>query len=73
MKNLQNILDFTKEELENIVQPKFRAKQIFEWIYKKYVDEFLQMSSLPKDFRLYLQERFHFLPLKCIKDEKSKD
>ncbi|AJD05577.1 23S rRNA (adenine(2503)-C(2))-methyltransferase RlmN [Campylobacter lari] len=73
MSELKNILDFTKEELENLVQPKFRAKQIFEWVYKKYADDFLQMSSLPKDFRVYLQENFHFSPLKCVKDEKSKD
>ncbi|MFG5113118.1 23S rRNA (adenine(2503)-C(2))-methyltransferase RlmN [Campylobacter lari] len=73
MSELKNILDFTKEELENLVQPKFRAKQIFEWVYKKYADDFLQMSSLPKDFRVYLQKNFHFSPLKCVKDEKSKD
>ncbi|EAK9856859.1 23S rRNA (adenine(2503)-C(2))-methyltransferase RlmN [Campylobacter lari] len=73
MSELKNILDLTKEELENLVQPKFRAKQIFEWVYKKYADDFLQMSSLPKDFRVYLQENFHFSPLKCVKDEKSKD
>ncbi|EAK5529610.1 23S rRNA (adenine(2503)-C(2))-methyltransferase RlmN [Campylobacter lari] len=73
MSELKNILDFTKEELENLVQPKFRAKQIFEWVYKKYADDFLQMSSLPKDFRVYLQENFHFSPIKCVKDEKSKD
>ncbi|MBF7044892.1 23S rRNA (adenine(2503)-C(2))-methyltransferase RlmN, partial [Campylobacter volucris] len=43
-----NILDYTKEELYEIIKPNFRAKQIFEWIYKKNANDFLQMSSLPK-------------------------
>ena len=48
-------------------------KQIFEWIYQKYADDFSQMSSLPKQMRADLGEKFHFAPLKCVKFEQSID
>lgn len=68
-----NILDYTKEELYEIIKPNFRVKQIFEWIYKKNANDFLQMSSLPKNLREELNNTYHFFPLKCIKSEESKD
>jgi 23S rRNA (adenine2503-C2)-methyltransferase len=52
MEHKKNVKDFTLEELESyIVQnklPKFRAGQIFEWIYKD-VESFDQMTNLSKD------------------------
>jgi len=68
-----NILDFLPEELEEIIKPKFRVKQILEWIYQKYADNFSEFSSLPKEFRVELSQKYHFSPLKCIKAEKSID
>ncbi|MDF2522088.1 MAG: radical enzyme Cfr family, partial [Clostridia bacterium] len=48
----KNVKDFTLEELEEYIKqkglPKFRAGQIFEWIYRD-VDSFDQMTNLPKD------------------------
>ncbi|AQW80408.1 23S rRNA (adenine(2503)-C(2))-methyltransferase RlmN [Campylobacter pinnipediorum] len=70
---MNNLLDYTLNELEEIVSPKFRAKQIFEWIYKKTVDTFDDMSSLPKQMREELSKIYHFNPLKCIKAEQSSD
>ena len=68
-----NLLDFTKEELEEIISPRFRVKQIFEWIYQRYADDFSQMSSLPRQMRENLSENFHFSPLQCVKFEQSAD
>ncbi|MDF2590930.1 MAG: rlmN [Clostridia bacterium] len=52
MEQKKNIKDFTLQELESyVVQnnlPKFRAGQIFEWIYKD-VETFDQMTNLSKD------------------------
>jgi 23S rRNA (adenine2503-C2)-methyltransferase len=52
MEQKKNIKDFTLEELESYIVknklPKFRAGQIFEWIYKD-VESFEQMTNLPKD------------------------
>lgn len=49
---MQNILDFTLEELQLWMkskgQPAFRAKQIFDWIYNKSVFDFDKMTNLPK-------------------------
>lgn len=59
----QNILSLTLGEMESLVSPKFRAKQIFGWVYKRYARVFDEMSDLPKDLRAVLGERFElFLP-----------
>lgn len=71
MKELVNILDFLPEELD--LKPMFRVKQIYQWIYQKYADNFSDMTSLPKDLRLELAGIYHFSPLKCVKNEQSKD
>ncbi len=68
-----NLLDFTSDELAKIISPMFRVKQIFEWIYQKYADDFSQMSSLSKEMRAELSQKFHFSPLQCVKFEQSKD
>lgn len=70
---MKNILDFTLNELSEIVTPKFRAKQIYEWIYKKVVKSFDEMLNLPKDMRENLAKEFYLNPLKCVKFEKSSD
>ena len=70
---MKNLLDFTLDELKNLVSPPFRAKQIFEWVYKKNVKNFNDMSSLPKEMRVDLAKDFFFDPLKCIQNEISKD
>ncbi|ENV9430232.1 23S rRNA (adenine(2503)-C(2))-methyltransferase RlmN [Campylobacter jejuni] len=73
MKELVNILDFLPEELGEKIKPMFRVKQIYQWIYQKYANNFSDMSNLPKDLRLELAQNFHFSPVKCVKNEQSKD
>lgn len=70
---MKNILDFTLNELENEVSPKFRAKQIYEWIYKKGAKNFDEMLNLPKELRANLSENFYLDPVKCAKCEESID
>ena len=67
------ILDYTKDELSLIIKPSFRAKQIYEWIYKKYVDSFFDMKNLPKDLLEELNEKYHLSPLKIATVEESRD
>ncbi len=46
---------------ENIAQmglPRFRAKQIYEWLHKKNVDSFDKMTNLDKALRQKLSEEF---------------
>ena len=69
----QSIMDFTLDELSKIVEPKFRSKQIYNWIYNKYVDSFDEMKNIPKDLRESLENNFLLNPLEVVKVEESKD
>ncbi len=68
-----SILDYTQDELGKLVPPKFRAKQIFNWVYQQHVDNFESMENLPKKLRRELSERFFISPLKIVKREISSD
>jgi len=67
------ILDYTKEELQSLVKPAFRAKQIYGWIYNSFVDSFDEMKNLPKALREELDEKFILNPLKILQKETSAD
>lgn len=64
---LRSLLDLSLADLESLLvgwkQPAFRAKQIWEWVYKRYVDDFEQMSNLPKELRQRLSSEFTLAPL----------
>ncbi len=68
-----SILDFTKEELSVKIKPSFRAKQIYEWVYKKYVNSFKDMKNIPNDLREKLEEDYYLDPLKIATIEQSND
>ena len=56
---MENIYNLTYEELENFLidnnQKKYRASQIFEWLYDKRVSSYDEMSNLSKDFIFLLK------------------
>ena len=54
---------------------KFRAKQVFEWIYKKSVFEFSKMKNISKDDINLLKENFTILPanIKILREQISSD
>lgn len=62
IKEKQTIKGFTLKELKeyfiSIGEPSFRAKQVFKWIYGDMVDDFSEMSNLPKSLRSKLAEKF---------------
>ena len=64
-----NIKQLTLEQLEqyllNNSQPKFRAKQIHQWLWQKGATSFEQMSNLPKSLRQKLENDF-YLPVTKI-------
>jgi len=68
-----SIMDYTKNELETMIKPKFRVKQIFGWVYHKYVDSFDEMKNLPKKLQEELSEKFVVNPLKIVNKEISTD
>lgn len=73
----KNIKNYTLEELQAIVQnlgeKKYRAEQIFNWIYKENVVSFDEMTNLPAEFREKLKAEFDLHIFKIIKKQESKD
>ena len=65
----------TIEDLQELVKsrnlPVFRAKQIHDWIYRKYTLELEDMSNLPKNVRSSLETDFSVTSLKVI--ERAED
>ena len=59
------------EKLVEIGEKKFRAKQIYEWLHKKRVTEFSQMSNLSAQLRALLDEKFCIKELKVIRKLES--
>src|SRR3954468_6805564 len=60
-------------ELENEVQPGYRAKQIAEWLYAKRAESFEAMTNLPQSVRCQLAEKFAFEKLEQVRILGSKD
>jgi len=62
-----DIKDLTLPELGSVLEtdgePKYRAGQVFEWVYQKGATEFASFTDLPKGLRQTLDCRFSlFLP-----------
>ena len=59
MKNIKDYnLDELQEELINMGEKKFRAEQIFKWIYKEKVKSFDEMTNLSIELREKLKENY---------------
>ncbi len=75
MKN--NIYSYTLEELgtflENINEKKFRANQIFDWLYQKRVSDFDDMKNLSKALIEKLKVLFDINILELDMKQESKD
>ncbi len=69
----KTILDYTKDELGKIVTPAFRAKQIYNWIYHKDVQNFTAMQNIPKSMREELDKKYILNPLEVVRKEVSSD
>ena len=68
-------LDFATLEawLKDHKEPKFRAGQIFDWLYKKRVTSFEGMTNLSKDLRDKLANNFNLTTLKTLTKQEAKD
>ena len=59
---MENIFGKNLAELTELVLglglPKFRGKQLAEWLYKRSVTDFQQMQNLPKDMRNKVAEGY---------------
>ena len=53
--------------------PKYRAKQVFDWIFKKRTSDWNSMKNLPKAFLEWLRINYVIDPTKILLDKQSND
>ena len=72
-----NIYNFNITELENYFiennDKKFRATQVFEWLYKKRIHSFDEMTNLKKEVIEHLKECFTIDTIKITEVEEDVD
>lgn len=59
--------------VESIGYPSFRARQIYEWIWKKQVQDSSEMLNLPGALRDLIEKEFICFPLVQVRVEESED
>ncbi len=67
------IYDYLDTELEESIKPKFRVKQIYNWLYKKYVNNFDEMKNLPKNLKEELKDKFEIDNIKIADIQEASD
>lgn len=54
-------------QLAEIGLPGFRSKQVFDWLHKKFVSDFDQMTNLPAALREQLDEKYYINAIRIKK------
>ena len=74
---MKNIYDYTLEDLENYFisngEKKFKAVQVFDWLYKKRVTSFDEMSNIKKDVIEKLKQDFSMNTIKIVQKQEDVD
>ena len=77
MGNKTELLGMDYKTLEGYLlslgEPRFRAKQIYTWIYRKEISSFYDMSDIPKKLRIRLSEIATVSIPRVLKQRVSKD
>lgn len=77
MNEKRDLRALSQRELEEVLselgQPRFRAKQIQDWILNKNIGSISEMTNLPKDLRSLLEERFSLAAPKVVSSLVSED
>jgi 23S rRNA (adenine2503-C2)-methyltransferase len=74
MKNLRQVpLSEIEQQLKEWGEPKFRAAQIHDWIWKKHVGSIEQMSNLSKGLRDKLHEEYYIPKVSIDHSQYSDD
>jgi 23S rRNA (adenine2503-C2)-methyltransferase len=72
-----NLYDLTKDEMTALLQswgePKFRANQLWDWIYERHATTFDAMSNLPLALRERLTNETTLGTLEMAAEQRSKD
>jgi len=74
LKNIRTLgLNELQHYFETLGEKKFRAKQVYEWIWQKQAQSFDAMTNLSKELRVKLSENFSFPALKVDATQYSAD
>ena len=74
MENIYNYrLEELKEYFKNINEKEFKAIQVYEWLYKKRVKSFDEMTNIKKEVIEKLKQDFKIEPLKILKKQIDTD
>ena len=65
-------LEELKEAMTTLGEKPFRAKQIYEWLHVRLVDDFDEMTNLSRALREKLQENYALWPLQALRGQTSK-
>ena len=66
-------LNALEEAFARLGHPRFHGRQVFQWIHKRGITDFAQMSDLGRDLRTRLAEEFEILTPEVIRTERSID
>jgi 23S rRNA (adenine2503-C2)-methyltransferase len=74
---MKSIYDFTREKLEEFFigqnEKKFKATQVYEWLYKKRISSFEEMQNISKTTIQLLKESFLIDKLKLLTSQSDVD
>ena len=74
--SMMNIYGIKREDLENyflnLNEKKFKALQVFEWLYEKKVKSFFDMTNIKKEIQETLNKDFSFEMIKLVKKQEDK-
>ena len=74
MKNIKEYnLEELKNELEQLGEKKYRAEQIFKWIYVDKVKEFDEMTNLSIELREKLKKEYTMCNFNILRKQESSD
>lgn len=74
---MQSLYDFNFEQIQQLALDhgwkKFRGQQIFQWLYRKRVQKFDDMSDLSLETREVLKENYRINPCRIVDRQVSSD
>lgn len=74
---MKNIFNITFEDLEkyflSINEKKYRATQLYDYLYKKRIFDLNQMTNLSKSLKEQISKDFNFSFIKIVKKQEDKD
>ncbi|MCA0452428.1 MAG: 23S rRNA (adenine(2503)-C(2))-methyltransferase RlmN [Chloroflexi bacterium] len=72
-----NLYELSETQLTDLLtswgEPKFRAKQLYDWLYNKRVMSFAEMKNLPKELRSRLEAETSLGTLSLVAEQSSRD